>query len=645
VAGKGWALRQDFELNAEQKRPGMADGSLARMDIPAQAGPPRAARILVELGLTCAAMGEDQAAIAALREAVALKPGLAEAWQALAELLRAAGDAQAARSAKAECQRRATAEVKTTRPVKSAPSGKREAAVRQLRERLAGMPGAGADEFLRARLRQNPEDASALRLLGEAALAQTRNADAEKLLARGLALAPDDTALRHLYAVALFRQGKEALALPHAEGIVAQDKRNIAYRTLLASTLASIGDVKRAADMYQGILKDTPQHDELWMNYGQALKHAGRRTESIEAFRHSLRLAPGRGEAHWSLQNLSAAPAEAGDVAAMRAQLASGRLTPESRFHFEYALAYALEKSGEYAESFSHYAAGAKAWRGLLHYSADDTAERVARAASFFTSDRLAAQSGGHPDPAPIFVLGMPRAGSTLIEQILASHSLIEGTQELPEIRHIVEELDRRTGAPYPACLAGMAPEELAALGERYMARTRIYRRSDKPYFIDKMPANWIDIGLIQMILPHAKIIDARRDPMANCFAAFKKFFGTGQVFTYDLTELGRYYRDYTRLLAHFDAVLPGRVHRVVYEDMVADTDTEIRRLLDYCGVTFEPACLRFWETDRTVTTASSEQVRKPIFRDGLDQWRHFEPWLHPLKDALAARDAGSAAA
>ena len=626
--------RPKTDFSALRNRPALAELSLS---VPSVEGPPRAARTLYDLGLTCAAMGEHAAAAAFLREAVALKPGMASAWQKLALLLRESGDAAGAHAAGAEYRRLMAAGADTDRPAKPLAPGKCEAAERQLRDRLVFMHGAAADGFLRARLRQNPTDAAALRLLGEAALAQGRHGDAEKLLARGLALAPDYTPMRHLYAVALFRQNKEAEALPHAERIVAADKRNIGYRTLLASTLASIGEVSRAASLYQAILKDAPANDELWLNYGQALKHAGRREESVAAFRHCLSLAPGRGDAHWSLQNMSSALAPPAEMAAMRAQLAGGRLSPESRFHFHYALAHALEKSGDYAESFSHYAAGAKLWRAQLAYSADDTSARVARAKAVFTAELLASRHGaGCPDPAPIFVLGMPRAGSTLIEQILASHSAVEGTQELPAIRHIVEELDRAGGVGYPACLPGLGADELRALGERYIARTRIYRRTDKPFFIDKMPANWLDIGLIQLILPNAKIIDARRDPMANCFAAFKKFFGAGQIFTYDLTDLGRYYRDYTTLMAQYDAVLPGRVHRVVYEDMVADTDTEIRRLLTYCGLAFEPACLRFWETDRAVTTASSEQVRKPIFRDGLDQWRHYEAWLAPLQRALA---------
>ncbi len=612
--------------------------AVPRVEPAAPAAPAaRAPRALYEHGLTCAALGDHQAAIAALRDAVAQKPGLAGAWSKLAELYRLAGDAPAAAAALARYRACDGAEAEA-RPAKPQAPGKIEAAERQLRARLASMRPGEAGPFLRDRLRQNPADAAALRLLGEAALARGDNHAAEAILARGVELAPDHAAIRHLYAVTLFRLGREAQALPHAEWLVARDRRNVSFRILLASSLATIGEVARAAGLYAAILKDAPDHPTLWLNYGQALKHAGQRAESEAAFRRCLALSPKNGDAHWSLQNLSQAPAAPEDLAAMRAQLAAGGLPPESRFHFHYALAYALEKSAEYAESFSHYAQGAKIWRGMLTYSAEETSERVRRAAAFFTPARFAATAGaGCPDPAPVFIVGMPRAGSTLIEQILASHSQVEGTQELPEIRHIVEALDRRLDGGYPECLAAVTPEELAALGARYIAQTRIYRRTGKPYFVDKMPANWANIGLIRMILPNAKIIDARREPMANCFAAFKKFFSTGQSFTYDLEELGRYYGDYAGLMAHVDATLPGHVHRVVYEDMVADTEAEIRRLLAYCGLAFEPACLRFWESTRAVTTASADQVRRPIFRDGLAQWRHFDPWLGTLRAALSS--------
>jgi len=245
----------------------------------------------------------------------------------------------------------------------------------------------------------------------------------------------------------------------------------------------------------------------------------------------------------------------------------------------------------------------------------------------------------GCPAPDPIFVVGLPRSGSTLIEQILASHSQVEGTMELPDVAMLARVVGARTtrnpGEAYPRALAKFSAEEIAGLGERYIAQTRIQRKTPLPFFIDKMPNNFAHVGFIHLMLPNAKIVDARRHPLGCCFSGFKQHFARGQNFTYDLTDIGRYYRDYVELMKHFDTVLPGRVHRVFYENVVEDTEGEVRRLLEYCQLPFEEGVLRFHENQRAVRTASSEQVRQPIFRDAVDQWRHFEPYLGPLKEAL----------
>ena len=271
-------------------------------------------------------------------------------------------------------------------------------------------------------------------------------------------------------------------------------------------------------------------------------------------------------------------------------------------------------------------------------YDADETTGRFARAKATYTHEFFRARAGaGCAAPDPIFIVGLPRAGSTLIEQILASHSQVEGTMELPDLISITREL-RRAGArggTYHDALAQLDRERLRELGEQYLERTRVHRKLGRPFFIDKMPNNFANIGLIQLILPNAKIIDARRHPLACCFSAFKQHFAHGQYFTYGLDNVGRYYRDYVDLMAHYDAVLPGRVHRVIYEDLVDDTETQVRQLLDYCGLPFEPECLRFFANERPVRTASSEQVRQPIYRSGVDHWRHYEAWLEPLKQAL----------
>ena len=614
------------------------------------ASPPPAAKTapqpnaLYERALTCAAMEDLAGAVHALQQATALDPALTPAWVKLAEILAQTGHPDAAAQAEAAAQAN-TAHPSAPKPPRPRALAKLEAAERQLRATIQARRPDAIEPLLCQHLLDDPTDAPALLVLAQTLMNQGRADRAERLLARALDLAPAYTLARHLYAVTLFRQAKEAQAIAHIERLLAEHPRTIAYRTLLASSLAMTGQITRAIDIFQALIKEAPKEVDLWVSYAQALQHAGRRAESQAAFRTIISFAPATGQAHCGLQNLSTEPPTPEDLAAMRANLAGTALTPETRFHFEYALASALEKTGEYAESFAHYAAGAKLWRAQIAYNPEDTTQRVRRTKAVFSQAFLTTHANqGDPDPAPIFILGMPRAGSTLIEQILATHSAVEGTKELPELGHLVQELGPRRAAastepysplPYPECLLSLSPDALAAIGRRYIERTRLYRVTNRPYFIDKMPANWIDTGLIALILPNAKIIDARRNPMATCFAAFKQYFSAGQAFTYDLTELGRYYNDYADLMAHFDAVAPGRVHRAIYENIVTDTEAEIRRILDYCNLDFEPACLRFWETKRTVITASSQQVRRPIFREGLDQWRSYEPWLMPLKTSL----------
>ena len=347
---------------------------------------------------------------------------------------------------------------------------------------------------------------------------------------------------------------------------------------------------------------------------------------------------PGLGEAYWSLANLKTFRFSDSDLMAMRHALRRTDLPDEERLHFEFALGKALEDAAEYEASFGHYARGNEIRRRSHPYSADDNVAYVHMTRTVLTRDFFAARSGvGAPAPDPIFIVGLPRAGSTLLEQVLASHSLVEGTMELPQIPQLAREIAGRNARQrdFPRVIEKLTSEELRALGERYLEGTRALRKTSAPFFIDKMPNNCWYVGLIQLILPNARIIDARRHPLGCCFSCFKQQFARGQNFTYSLTDLGRYYRDYVELMAHFDDVLPGRIHRVHYEATIGDTENEVRRLLAYCGLSFEEGCLKFYENERAVRTASSEQVRQPIFREGLDHWRHYEPWLDPLKAAL----------
>ncbi|MBS0362372.1 MAG: sulfotransferase, partial [Proteobacteria bacterium] len=300
-----------------------------------------------------------------------------------------------------------------------------------------------------------------------------------------------------------------------------------------------------------------------------------------------------------------------------------------------------FEDAGDYEASFRCYAEGARIRRGQVEYDPAETTAQLERSRALFTPEFFAARAGqGHPDPAPIFVVGLPRSGSTLVEQILASHSQVEGTMELPDIIFLARSLTDARGegerGAYPDVLARLSGDELSALGRAYMDRTAIQRKLGRPFFIDKMPNNFLHAGLISLILPNARIVDTRRDGMATGFSAFKQHFARGQNWSYDLAEIGWFYRDYVALMAHFDTVMPGRIHRVNYEAMVDDTEAEVRRLLAYCGLPFEPECLEFHRNSRPVRTASSEQVRRPIFRQGIDQWRRYEPWLAPLRAALS---------
>ncbi|HEX2817219.1 MAG TPA: sulfotransferase, partial [Phenylobacterium sp.] len=445
-------------------------------------------------------------------------------------------------------------------------------------------------------------------------------------------LEPGHDGARFSYADALFRQQKAPQAIAQVEALLGRAPKDPAYLNLYAACLALVGEDARVAAIYEGLLADYPKQPRLWLNYGHTLRAVGRREDAVAAYQKSLELAPGLGDAYWSLANLKVAALTSADEAAMLEALARPELTADDRLHLHYALGKALEDRGDAQGAFGHYAEGAALRRAETAYDPDATTALVRRAQALFTPEFLADRAGmGSASDAPIFIVGLPRSGSTLIEQILASHSQVEGTMELPDIGFIA----RGFADGYPEALKDLAGPALAALGDGYIEATAVHRKLGRPFFIDKMPNNFLHVGLIQLILPHARIIDARRHPMGSGFSAFKQHFAQGQSFSYDLADLGRYYRDYVVLMAHFDAVLPGRVHRVIYEDLVEDTEREVARLLDYCGLAFEEACLRFYETARSVRTVSSEQVRRPIFRGGLDQWRAYEPWLGPLKTAL----------
>ncbi len=609
-------------LGIAARRGGDPEGAVAELE-PLAATQPGAPAVHCELGLAYGDLGRGEAAIASLRRAVSLKPGLAEAWKALGDHLAATGDAAAADAAYANQIKAATRDPRLLAP-----------AAALVDDRIPE-----AEAMLREHLRRHPEDVAAIRMLAEVAARLGRYGDAEQLLVRCLELAPGFTAARQHHALVLHKQHRTAEALPLLESLLADDPGNPQLRATRASMLSRLGEFGAAIECYGGLLADYPGHAKVWMSYGHALKTAGRQQEAIEAYRRCIALAPALGEAWWSLANLKTFRFDEADVAAMQAALAGPDLADEDRLHFSFALGKALEDAGRYADSFRYYAAGNDVQRRRIAYRAADIAAEVRRTREFFEAETLGRMARhGCPAPDPIFIVGLPRSGSTLLEQILASHSQVEGTMELPDIPAIAAELGgrRRPGeARYPRALASLDGAALRALGEKYLERTRVQRKTDAPFFIDKMPNNWLHVGLILSILPNARIVDARRHPMSCCFSNFKQHFARGQHFTYSLPDIGRYYRGYVELMAHFDAIAPGRVHRVLYERMVEDPEGETRRLLDYCGLPFEDACLRFYENDRAVRTASSEQVRSPIYRDAVEQWRRYEPWLGPLVEAL----------
>ena len=610
-------------LGVVQRRTGDLDRSYESLANLTRAEP-RWAAAQYELGLTLAALGRTAEARRAFVHATELEPRMSDAWRALGDLSTATGDSAAADRFYA-------------RQIKSSVSNPVliEAAGALYENRLAV-----AERALKDFLKRFPTDVTAIRMLAEVAARIGRYVDAETLLRRCLELAPGFHAARHNYAVILYRLGKAADAIIEIDCLLAIEPNDPNYRSLKAAALCHVGDYGTAIAIYDGFLKDYPDLPKAWMSYGHALKTTGRTQDGIAAYRRSIALAPNLGEAYWSLANLKVHRFTDADVAAMRAALARPDLGADDRLHLHFALGKALEDIGDYAGSFAEYAAGNALRRSQIEYRAEETTEHVRRSIAFFTPPLLADRAGaGCVAADPIFIVGLPRSGSTLIEQILSSHPLVEGTMELPDIGAAVRELTGRDKADgrssYPEILGQLPRDRLRELGETYLERTRIHRKTPQPFFIDKMPRNFLHVGLIRLILPNAKIVDVRRHPLAACFSGFKQHFARGQAFSYGLEDIGLFYRDYAQLMAHFDAVMPGRVHRVFYERMVEDTEAEVRRLLDYCGLPFDDACLRFHENDRAVRTASSEQVRTPIFREGLDQWRHYEPWLDPLKAVL----------
>jgi tetratricopeptide (TPR) repeat protein len=583
----------------------------------------RFSRLYEERGRCFVEMRQAPQAIEAFLQAVHINHALPGSWGMLERLYRMTGEADNA-----------------------AMAGSHVATLRKVPQDVVTATGLLADGDLEAAemlvrtyLVRHGDHIEAMRLLARLGIERKVFDDAELLLAAVLERAPDYRAARQEYAGVLVELHKYQAARRELDQLLREEPDSRALRMLYAASSVGLGEHERAIALYRELLAGTAEDAEVQLSIAHALKTLGRGEEAIETYRLAAARRPDFGDAYWSLANLKTYRFAERESAQIRAALAAPTTAAVDRYHLCFALGKALEDQGDFAQSFHYYELGNALKRVECRYRAEIIENNTQQQIRVCTREFFDARRGwGAPDPDPIFIVGLPRSGSTLLEQILASHSRVEGTQELPNVQQIVTRLRGRDPDPkdprYPAMLARLDPAEFVRIGEHYIAETRVYR-TGKPYFIDKMPNNFRHLGLIHLMLPNARIIDARREPLACCFSNFKQLFANGQEFTYSIEDIARYYRTYLELMRHWDRVLPGKVLRVLHEDVVEDLEGSVRRMLGFCGLEFEPQCVAFHETRRSVRTASSEQVRQALYREGLDQWKHFEPWLGPLQDAL----------
>ena len=584
---------------------------------------PKFSRLYQERGHCYVALRDAPRAINAFLMGVNINPALPASWSMLEGLYRLTHDEQNAATA---AQHVAT--------LKGLPPE-----VVQATSLFSDGELAPAENIVRAFLLRHGNHIEAMRLLARIGIARDVLDDAELLLEAVLILAPDYRAARHDYASVLVERHKYEQAREELGKLLRLEPQNRHFRTLYATTCVGLGEHEKAIPLYRELLVDTPQAPDLHLSIGHSLKTIGRTEEAIEAYRAAALARGNFGDAYWSLANLKTYRFLDEEIERMRVEESSPSTPLVDRYHLCFALGKGWEDRGEYAQSWYYYERGNALRRSESRYRPEVLETNTRKQIEICTREFFAARAGiGAQQSDPIFILGLPRAGSTLVEQILASHSQVEGTQELSDIQRIVLDLQGRDpdldNPRYPGTLADLKETDLAGLGEKYLRDTRIYR-TDKPHFIDKMPNNFRHVGLIHLMLPNARIIDVRREPMACCFSNLKQLFANGQEFTYSIEDIARYYRTYVELMRHWDTVLPGRILRVHHEDVVDDLEGNVRRILDFCGLEFESACVEFHRTERSVRTASSEQVRRPIFREGIDQWKNYEQWLGSLKDAL----------
>jgi tetratricopeptide (TPR) repeat protein len=616
----------------EQSRIPEALATLAQLEIHS----PAYGRLFQERAHCHRLQGDRVAALAAYRRAVLINDTLSASWQELQQLCQADGaSAEAAEAARC-----------LARLASLPPEIVRASDLLNEGDVLA------AEQLARKYLQTHGNQVDGMRVLAQIAIKLDVLDDAELLLENVVRLAPDYHDARYEYAAVLSKRRRHLASLHQAQTLLAVEPDNRNYRMLYAQACDGLGEYDEALRVYRQLAAQSPDDAELRLAIAHALRTAGHPAQAIALFRAAAEQPASFAGACAALSNMKTYRFEPPEIARMRSREADPASALSDRYQLCFALGSALEARAEYAESFQYYARGNALKRGEMLYRPEifESSRRLQE--SICTREFFASRAGvGCQRGDPIFVLGMPRSGSTLIEQILASHSAVDGTLELPDIPRLTHQFrdrrldrngDRNGDAPprYPGVLAELRPDELQLMGESYLAETQVYRRG-APFFIDKNPGNFRDIGFIHLILPNARIIDARRDAMPCCFGNFKQLFAKGMDFSYSLEDVGHYYRNYLLLMQHWDRALPGRILRVRHEDVVADLEGSVRRMLDFCGLDFEPACLTFYKTARSVRTVSSEQVRRPINRDGIDQWRHFEPWLGPLKTALGPVYAG----
>jgi tetratricopeptide (TPR) repeat protein len=587
------------------------------------AAAPSFAKPAEDLGFLLVQSARPADALPFLEQATRLDPSLERAWFTLGKALALLGRGKEADAAFERCFERSP----ERRMMAHAAEHQKEGRIEE------------AEKLYRRVLRDNPRNVDALRLLAQIALRAEHADDAEQMLQEAIRLAPDF----HLAILDLGQLYKEQDRYEEAiacfDRVIALDPSLVQAHFMRAGTLARASFTPEAAAGYRRCLELRPRHAGALLGLGHVLKAIGDYDGAVASYDACIRITPDSGEIYWSLANLKTYRFDDATIAAMERHAESPELATQSRVNFLFALGKAYEDRGDFERAWDFYRRGNETQRAQVTYDPVQTEVMNDRILEVYSADLLESLAGaGDPDPSPIFILGLPRSGSTLLEQVLASHSAVEGTAELPYVGRLATSLGRRgrRGASYPEAMHEIRPAGLAALGAEYLARSRMHRRSAAPRFVDKMPNNFPNAGLIALMLPNAKIIDARRHPLDACLSCYRQLFAKGQNFTYDLTEIGEYWLQYQRMMDHWARVLPGRVLTVQYEDVVSDFEAQVRRLLEFCGLPWEDACLRFYDSDRPVRTPSAEQVRQPIYDRSVGHWRHYETKLGELIDVIA---------